>query len=337
MNEEVKCNCHGENCSCDTEHDEKSIKEEKVEHKEKKCKKDKHLDKLNEAYNKISELEDSLLRSKADFINYRKRLEDEQTRLFKYCNEDLVKEMLPIIDSLERAINMDDNNLDDEVSKFLSGVKMIYCNLTSVLNKYGDSVEVVEPEDKDEYTAHTFMDLANSQEFYVSYNIADTSDTNIQHQYTVAKLAEVNAGGQKLTNYSVEYTRANLGSSGENQTTHYFLQDNLDGTFTVYNLDVDLKTASVTTDFVLDYLSFNFSLPYAGKEQDANGDYYSFVSQSQSSEYIYIRMKDGEVSSIATKDNGVDLLLNVVGYGTEPRLLNLTTSLEGFEISVQEG
>ena len=93
---------------------------------EKKCKKDKHLDKLNEAYNKISELEDSLLRSKADFINYRKRLEDEQVRLFKYCNEDLVKEMLPIIDSLERAIKMDDDDLSDEdkqgfVDWFFSG------------------------------------------------------------------------------------------------------------------------------------------------------------------------------------------------------------------------
>ena len=138
MNEEKICSCHeDEICSCDKEHECDCIKEEKKEHKDKRCKKDKHLDKLNEAYNKISELEDSLLRSKADFINYRKRLEDEQTRLFKYCNEDLVKEMLPIIDSLERAINMDDNNLEDDVSKFLSGIKMIYCNLISVLNKYG--------------------------------------------------------------------------------------------------------------------------------------------------------------------------------------------------------
>lgn len=137
MSEEKKCKCHeGETCSCEEETCE-CIKEEKKEQNKKKVKKDKHLDKLNEAFNKISELEDSLLRSKADFINYRKRLEDEQVRLFKYCNEDLVKEMLPIIDSLERCISMDDNNLDDEVSKYLSGVKMIYCNLTAVLNKYG--------------------------------------------------------------------------------------------------------------------------------------------------------------------------------------------------------
>ena len=45
--------------------------------------------------------------------------------------------MLPIIDGLERAINMDDDNLEDEVSKFLSGIKMLYCNLISVLEKYG--------------------------------------------------------------------------------------------------------------------------------------------------------------------------------------------------------
>lgn len=134
MNEEK--NMKQDNVS-ETEKSSDCIKEEKKEQKNKKEKKDKHLDKLNEAYNKISELEDSLLRSKADFINYRKRLEDEQVRLFKYCNEDLVKEMLPIIDSLERAINMDDDNLEDEVSKFLSGVKMVYCNLISILEKYG--------------------------------------------------------------------------------------------------------------------------------------------------------------------------------------------------------
>lgn len=82
-------------------------------------------------------MEDSLLRSKADFINYRKRLEDEQARLMKFCNEDLIKEILPILDNFERAINMDDENLEDEVSKFLAGFKMIYCNLTNVLKDYG--------------------------------------------------------------------------------------------------------------------------------------------------------------------------------------------------------
>ncbi|MGE5456427.1 MAG: nucleotide exchange factor GrpE [Ignavibacteriales bacterium] len=128
-----ECSCEHENCTCNDEcsceHEEQEIKKE-----------DKHTNKLNEAYNKISELEDALLRSKAEFINYRKRLEDEQSRLLKFCNEDIIKEILPIIDNFERAISMDDDNLNDEVSKFLSGFKLIYGNLISILNAY----EVVE-------------------------------------------------------------------------------------------------------------------------------------------------------------------------------------------------
>lgn len=117
---ECTCNpCECEDCDC---------KETK---KEKKHKKD---DKINK---KIEELEDNLLRSKAEFVNYRKRLEDEQLRILKYCNEDLIKELLPSLDNFERAINMDDVNLSDEVSKFLSGFKMIYCSLLNTLKENG--------------------------------------------------------------------------------------------------------------------------------------------------------------------------------------------------------
>ena len=57
--------------------------------------------------------------------------------MLKYQNQDIVTEILPIVDNFERAINMDDDNLEDEVSKFLSGFKMIYCNFVSVLEKNG--------------------------------------------------------------------------------------------------------------------------------------------------------------------------------------------------------
>ena len=130
-----ECKCkeeHGE-CTCENE-----CKCENKPQKEKKHKKDhdKRLDKLNEAYNKISELEDRILREKAELVNYRKRKEEDMSKMLKYSNEDLVKEILPIVDNFERAINMDDDNLEDEVSKFLSGFKMIYCKLISTLEKY---------------------------------------------------------------------------------------------------------------------------------------------------------------------------------------------------------
>ena len=40
-------------------------------------------------------------------------------------------------DCFERAIKLDDNNLDDELSKFLVGFKMIYSSLFGVLKNYG--------------------------------------------------------------------------------------------------------------------------------------------------------------------------------------------------------
>ncbi len=86
---------------------------------------------------KANENEENYLRAKADLINYRKRKDEEVSKMLKYANEDLILEILPVLDNFERAIKMDDDNLEDEVSKFLSGVKMIYASLTSILEKYG--------------------------------------------------------------------------------------------------------------------------------------------------------------------------------------------------------
>ena len=109
--------------------EKKPVKEEK-----KKKKKDKHEDKLNEAYNKISELEDKLLREKAEMINVNKRRDEEMHRMLKYCNEDLIKDILPTIDNLERAIQI--TKEDESNKKLLEGVKMVYCNLINTLEKY---------------------------------------------------------------------------------------------------------------------------------------------------------------------------------------------------------
>lgn len=114
--EEEKCECH--ECVCE---------EEKCECGE-EC---------NCGDEQIKFLENELLKSKAEFINYRKRLDEERSKFVKYCNEDLIKELLPTLDNFERAINMDDANLTDEVSKFLSGFKMIYCNFVNVLKSSG--------------------------------------------------------------------------------------------------------------------------------------------------------------------------------------------------------
>ena len=119
--EEIKCKC-GEECHCETEK------------KEKKTKVKQELQKLQEENKKLAE---EVLMAKADLINYRKRKDEEVARMLKFANEDLVKELLPVVDNFERAIKMDDEDLTDEVSKFLSGVKMIYCGFIGSMEKYG--------------------------------------------------------------------------------------------------------------------------------------------------------------------------------------------------------
>lgn len=121
------CHC-GDGCTCEEE-----VKDNK---KGKKEKKDKYKEKIKELEDKVKDLEEKNLREKAELINYRKRKDEEVVRMLKYANEDLALEILPILDNFERAINMDDQNLQDEVSKFLSGFKMIYCNFKNTLEKY---------------------------------------------------------------------------------------------------------------------------------------------------------------------------------------------------------
>lgn len=133
--EECCCNddCHcDETCDCNDECHCDENKKDKKKHK-------KHdLDKkIEELELKIKSLEEQNLREKAESINFRRRKEEETARILKFCNEDLIKDVLPTIDNFERAIKMDDDNLEDEVSKFLAGVKMIYCNLIGILEKYG--------------------------------------------------------------------------------------------------------------------------------------------------------------------------------------------------------
>ena len=98
----------------------------------KENKSEKLIKELNE---KISLLEDKNKRTQAEFINYMTRTDKEKANLLKYDGEKLIKRVLDVTDDFERAIMMDDRDLSDEVSKFLSGFKMIYTNLISILEE----------------------------------------------------------------------------------------------------------------------------------------------------------------------------------------------------------
>ncbi len=100
-----------------------------------KIKKDNYKKQLDELTNKNKELEDKYLRLQAEFVNMRNRNEQEKANLLKYEGEKVIKEFVAITDDFERAIKMDDNDLSDEVSKFLSGFKIIYSNMIQTLER----------------------------------------------------------------------------------------------------------------------------------------------------------------------------------------------------------
>ena len=142
--EEKTCECN--ECKCEPKcecNEQKETKEHTCKCHEHKCHdKDKHdknkhvnkeLENLKETNKK---LEQDVLVARADLINYRKRKDEEIARMLKFCNEDLIKQLLSVLDNFERAIKLDDDNLDDEVSKFLEGFKMIYCNMQNIMSNF---------------------------------------------------------------------------------------------------------------------------------------------------------------------------------------------------------
>jgi molecular chaperone GrpE len=117
--------------------EEENAKPEVEEVKEKKGffskKEDAEKKKLQE---EVAMLKDKYLRTSAEMQNMKRRMEEERANLLKYDGEELIKKLLPIVDNFERAISMDDANLEDELSKFLNGFKMIYGNLNDTLQGY---------------------------------------------------------------------------------------------------------------------------------------------------------------------------------------------------------
>ena len=82
-----------------------------------------------------TEAHDRYLRTLADFENYKKRAQKEQMEQAKFANEKIIKEFLPVIDNLERALSHSKETKDFD--KMVEGVELIQKQLLSALGKYG--------------------------------------------------------------------------------------------------------------------------------------------------------------------------------------------------------
>jgi len=77
---------------------------------------------------------DKYLRAVADLDNYKKRAIREKADIIKYGKEDVIKDILPFVDSLDRALAHADNS---DVQAFKEGIKLIQEQLLSCLKKHG--------------------------------------------------------------------------------------------------------------------------------------------------------------------------------------------------------
>ena len=78
-------------------------------------------------------LHNKMLRLQADFLNYKNRTEKEKITTYGNAVADLIKDLLPVIDNLERAIEAEKSECDS----FKEGVVMIYNQLHDILAKKG--------------------------------------------------------------------------------------------------------------------------------------------------------------------------------------------------------
>jgi molecular chaperone GrpE len=84
---------------------------------------------------KVAELEDRLLRTAAEFENFKRRRAKETADLLRYRSEPLVRDLLPVLDALERAIRSSEGTRDYQA--FHDGVEMILQQMREVLARHG--------------------------------------------------------------------------------------------------------------------------------------------------------------------------------------------------------
>ncbi len=81
---------------------------------------------------KIAELTETLQRLQAEFENYKKRVDKENSEFVKYAKAELIQRLLPTLDTFEIALKSTKDN-----EKFVKGMEMVYAQLVSLLHSEG--------------------------------------------------------------------------------------------------------------------------------------------------------------------------------------------------------
>ena len=87
----------------------------------------------NTADKELAETKEQLLRTVAEYANFRKRSEKEKQDAFVFAKSETIKELLPVIDNLERALANDTEDFEG----LKKGVEMTFNSLVATLGKLG--------------------------------------------------------------------------------------------------------------------------------------------------------------------------------------------------------
>lgn len=83
----------------------------------------------------IEELTNDLKRVQAEFVNYKNRAENEKAILSQFSKVQVIKDLLPVIDDLQRALHHVPEELKD--NKWAQGTQKVYDRLQKQLEKLG--------------------------------------------------------------------------------------------------------------------------------------------------------------------------------------------------------
>lgn len=91
----------------------------------------------------IDSLNDQYKRLQAEYANYRRRTQEEKETIGIFANEKMLSELIPVIDSMERALDA----CTDKEDTMFKGVELVYKQLKDMIVKFG--VEEIEAENAD--------------------------------------------------------------------------------------------------------------------------------------------------------------------------------------------
>jgi len=113
---------------------------------------------LKSADKEAGEYLDYLKRLKAEFENYKRRSQKERERIVSWSKEDLIKQFLPVLDDLGRAVDSSQQS-NNNLASLMEGMRMILDQLKAILQKQGLQEIEAEGEEFDPHFHEALMSV----------------------------------------------------------------------------------------------------------------------------------------------------------------------------------